>query len=596
MGNTIKVLDGQSLLDICVIHSGSLSSLFEIMNANGLTDLTISAGTELFIPEVVNQKVVDYLIQNNLASLPVEYNTGGGSVPTATVTVKNSMNITLSSGYYQPGMSDEVVVQDSAITVNGWSFLTVPAEENVDFELKDQFGAHIIPSSIDPNGIELHMPQAPDVTINSAPFATIPTDSPYNIQLRDHLGNAITPISIAAPVVTVNTDADWIRPSDWLPIDHLVNVGDHKFVGLMAIFPNMPNVWVHSASQAFTVRVNGVATNYAAGAVARGQISFASVEDATLTSEGFKQVIIEVYPQVAPWTGTFEITSPGTVVPRANVQQYIDVRMSAPSLNNMFMNNGGRLMYLRRWVWLGTHLAMTRSLAFHSKYLEVIEEDYTKTTSAAMFQTTKLPRVMGNLNFASATTANGAFVNTWGNRTIGNISLPAATLATSFISNMYNTKTIGNISMPLVTGSTSIAAVDLESIGDVNFASLSSFVISAPNIFTIGTITTGTNLTSLSGAFNGNRLLKRVHISNCVDVTNTSTMLTSCHSLNYLFLGGLKVGFTIPPCNMTDSGFADCFNSLGIASGSQSIVIKGNITLTPATIAIATGKGFTLIT
>jgi hypothetical protein len=114
------------------------------------------------------------------------------------------------------------------------------------------------------------------------------------------------------------------------------------------------------------------------------------------------------------------------------------------------------------------------------------------------------------------------------------------------------------------------------------------------NVETIGNITTGPALTNISSVINGARLLKRFYLSNCTNVTNTTTAFSGCHSLQELFLGGLTRGFTVPTCQMDDAAFAALFNSLGTASGAQTIVITGNITLSAPTLAIATGKGYTI--
>ena len=387
----------------------------------------------------------------------------------------------------------------------------------------------------------------------------------------------------------------WVRPLDWLPIDHLVNVGDHKFVGLMAIFPDKPNVWVHQSSQAFTVRVDGVATNYPANSGARGEIPFASVSDSTLTSEGFKQVIIEVYPQVAPWSGNFEIVSPGTPIPRMYNCQYIDVRMSAPNINNMFMNSGARMLYLRRWTWLGSQTVKSRALAFNSPYLEEVNEDFSTSTSAALFSQSKLPRVLGDITFTNAAgSAASVFVGAYGNKIMGNLSFPNVTNAANIFTNLIDTVQIGNLSFPLATTGPGIAGFKLKTVGDVNIPMASSFSVGGLVLKTIGTITTGPSLTSLVSAFANSRLLENVAIINCVNVTNTASMFNLCHSLKNVTLNGLKVGFTVPPCNMDETAFINLFNSLGTAAGSQTIVITGNITLSAPTIAIATGKGYTI--
>ena len=402
-------------------------------------------------------------------------------------------------------------------------------------------------------------------------------------------------MSLGKYIKAQNDPNVWVRPLDWLPIDPLVSVGDHKFVGLMAIFPDRPNVWVHSSTQAYTVRVDGVATNYAGGSIARGEIAFSAVSNSTITTEGFKQVIIEVYPQVATWTGNFEITHPGTIIPRMDVNQYIDVRMSAPNISNMFMNSGARMLYLRRWTWLGSQTVKSRALAFNSPYLEEVNEDFSTSTSAGIFNQSKLPRVLGDITFTNVTgSAASAFAGAYGNEIMGNLSFPNATNAVNILLNLVDTVQIGNLSFDSATTGPTVTGFKLRTIGNVNIPLVSSFGIGGHVLKAIGTITTGPSLTSLVSAFANSRLLENVAIINCVNVTNTASMFNLCYSLKNVTLNGLKVGFTVPPCNMDETAFINLFNSLGTAAGSQTIVITGNITLSAPTIAIATGKGYTI--
>lgn len=478
------------------------------------------------------------------------------------------------------------------VTNRAGEFREIP---DIDITLGD--GIQTFPAAVDIN-LSTYVPNDPITISNSDDSFTTTALPGTNVELPDINVTLSDGVQTFPSVKNIDLSGykpiNWTRPTDWLPIDSLVNIGNHKFVGLMAIFPDRPNVWVHQSSQAFTVRVDGVATNYNAGTTARGQISYASVSNSTLTSEGFKQVIIEVYPQVAPWTGSFEIVAPGTVIPRMYSCQYIDVRMSAPNITSMFMNTGARMPYLRRWNWLGTHTIMSRALAFNSPVLEEVNEDFSFANNAGFFSTTKLPRILGNITLTNATTATSLFLTTWGNQIIGNVSAPIATTSLNMFSGMNDTEQIGNISLPISTSIFSISATKLNSVGTINIPSAPSFSIICAVLRTLGNITTGNALTSLSGAFNGDRLLENVNISNCTNVTNTANLFTNCNSLKSVILTGLKRGFTIPPSLMDEAAFAALFTSLGTAAGAQTIVITGNITLSAPTIAIATGKGFTI--
>lgn len=390
---------------------------------------------------------------------------------------------------------------------------------------------------------------------------------------------------------------NWVRPADWLPIDNLVSVGDHKFVGLMAVFPDKPSFWVFNMGQPYTVRIDGVATNYGANVLSTGSISYASLSPSTTTTEGFRQAIIEVYPQVAPANTAFSITNTRTSAPTTFIPNWIDIRLSMPNITSMFMNSGTRFAQLRRWTWLGTVPAISRALAFNSAFLEEVNEDFsTSNNISTLFAVTKVPRVLGNIT-NNITTSMSSLINGWGNVTIGNISSTSANNAPLIVTST-TTETIGNINLPALNSAFSFGTTQkLRSIGTINIplcTSLLSAFSTSTNLETIGNITTGVVLNNISGMCSGCRLLKRVYLSNCTNVTTTSTAFSTCNSLQELFLGGLRRGFTVPPCQMDDAAFAALFNSLGTASGAQTIVITGNITLSAPTLAIATGKGYTI--
>lgn len=390
--------------------------------------------------------------------------------------------------------------------------------------------------------------------------------------------------------------SNWVRPADWLPIDHLVSVGDHKFVGLMAVFPDKPSFWVFTMGQPYTVRIDGVATNYGTNVLSTGSISFASLSASTTTTEGFRQAIIEVYPQVAPANTAFGITNTRTSAPTTFIPNWIDIRLSMPNITSMFMNSGTRFTQLRRWTWLGTVPAISRSLAFNSSFLEEINEDFSTSNAInGMFSATKLPRILGNIT-NNITTSMASMINGWGNKTIGNISSSSATNCPTIIVSSPNTETLGNLNLPVATIFSLINMPSLKSIGTVNIPACSNLTgaFSLGNVETIGNVTTGAALTNITSICNNNRMLKRFYLSNCANVTNTSTAFSNCNSLQELYLGGLTRGFTVPSCQMDDAAFADLFNSLGTAAGAQTIVITGNITLSAPTLAIATGKGYTI--
>jgi len=64
---TITVLDRQSLFDIALQYCGDREAVFEISKLNDIpVSAELLAGTVIFVPEVINQRVVNYYLTNNI--------------------------------------------------------------------------------------------------------------------------------------------------------------------------------------------------------------------------------------------------------------------------------------------------------------------------------------------------------------------------------------------------------------------------------------------------------------------------------------------------------------------------------------------------
>ena len=106
----------------------------------------------------------------------------------------------------------------------------------------------------------------------------------------------------AASIVQVG---GWIRPSEWLEIDHLVTAGEQKFVGLYAVWDD-DNVTDNGFNNYCRVKVGGNYTvdwgdgtveNFASGAGAEHTFVYANLPDSTICERGHKQAIITITPQ-----------------------------------------------------------------------------------------------------------------------------------------------------------------------------------------------------------------------------------------------------------------------------------------------------------
>ena len=93
---------------------------------------------------------------------------------------------------------------------------------------------------------------------------------------------------------------EWQRLSDWLPMPTNITATNQIFVGLHAVIENSDNYCAFSfTTSAGQYRVDwgdGNITLHNSGTIAQYQYSYASVSNSTLSSRGYKQVIIKVTP------------------------------------------------------------------------------------------------------------------------------------------------------------------------------------------------------------------------------------------------------------------------------------------------------------
>jgi hypothetical protein len=159
--------------------------------------------------------------------------------------------------------------------------------------------------------------------------------------------------------------------------------------------------------------------------------------------------------------------------------------------------------------------------------------------------------------------------------------------------------------------------------------SLASYAASMPRLEEFGTITatSATTLVNFFGGTNGCPVLFRVGLitapachnlsgfafrcfalgelifSDCAAVTNTTSMVTTCPSLFNLVMPNLTRGVSVAATAMGNYGMSNFANSIGTATGAQTITVTGTpfgalLTALDATALairlVMTGKGYTV--
>lgn len=148
------------------------------------------------------------------------------------------------------------------------------------------------------------------------------------------------------------------RPSDWLDIDSLVSVGDQKIVGLFAVFQENSNVVAFRCQGAYQVDWgDGTITTHASNTTAQYSYTYSSISPSTDCVRGYRQVIITITPQAGQNLTLFNCSLYRYSTRTWNyVEQWLDVKMSAPNLTSFSFNGGSSkyLFMLEKFVYVGT--------------------------------------------------------------------------------------------------------------------------------------------------------------------------------------------------------------------------------------------------
>ena len=150
----------------------------------------------------------------------------------------------------------------------------------------------------------------------------------------------------------------WIRPADWLAMPE-VAATDQVFYGLHAVYDAGSNFATIRCTGAFTVDWgDGTVEDIASNTTAEHEYDFADVAlNGTLTSLGYKQALVHVYPQAGQTLSNIN-TSLRHSKTSVNLSssQWLDIRLAMNNAGTVTNHNiHWRHLLLQRFEWIGTN-------------------------------------------------------------------------------------------------------------------------------------------------------------------------------------------------------------------------------------------------
>jgi hypothetical protein len=425
--------------------------------------------------------------------------------------------------------------------------------------------------------------------INGTPQESIAAGATFNLiaTLDGVAGGTYTP---ATDTLAFTSTGGWVRPSDWIAIPSLT-AADERFYGVVAIFENGYNsIGVNITSLAANINW-GDGTSVVSNGSTQTKVYNYSTISATIyqwpDGRNYKTVLVDITRVGGAITSIIFYSA--TAVNRQGQNNFIDIILSLPSATTIGLSiasvSGFRPMPLLQRLRVRSTGVSTNLLNSLSS-LRVLEWDTLRGNVDNAFSQIAYAEV-GNITITGGTVAdflfNGSRVNKVGNITANNL---LGFGASYMFQNTQQLTQVGNINLALAT----------------NLNNMFSMTNGVSSLSKIGLIT-APNATSLASMFSSCTALQTVSFSSCALVTNTSGVFGSAVSLVSAIMPNLTIGVDFSTTALTTDGAVIFGNSIGNASGAQTITI----TYTPfgqeltalnaaalAAALILTTKGYTI--
>lgn len=296
---------------------------------------------------------------------------------------------------------------------------------------------------------------------------------------------------------------DWQRPYDWLPMPTNITSADQIFVGLHAVIENSDNYcafsFTTSAGQYQVDWGDGNVTLHNSGTIAQYQYNYATVSNSTLSSRGYKQVIIKVTAVSGNLLG-------------CNFQQRY---VTTPAQNQAYSSGFLECILSMPNASVGQSITFGGTIIKHA-YCEKVD---IKTIGNATS--------MLNMFYACASLQSVPLFNTINVTNMQNMFNSCYSLQSV---PLFNTINVTNMSFMFVNCYSLQLVPVFNMVNVTNIRNIFQYCYSLQFVPVFNTI----NVANMSYMFEGCSSLQSVPLFNTINVTSMSFMFNGCTSLNFI--------------------------------------------------------------
>ncbi len=434
----------------------------------------------------------------------------------------------------------------------------------------------------------------------------------------------------------------WVRPTDWLAMP-TVSETEEKFVGLFAVY-NLPENFIALYFEGdYTVDWgDGTVEDFSSGNKAQHSYDWNDINSNTLTSQGYRQVLVTVTPQSGQNLTVMDLTvrHDNINIAAENSTPWLDLKVSMPNADTggslrfcgyqFGINENGYLFDVERIhiVHSGGMSDFTECFYYFLSLGSVIidncpsAEDFTYlfdycsslqsvslpdtssvTNMSSMFNNCTLLQSVSLPDTSSVTDMSFMFDNCYALRTV---SLPDTSSVTNMDRMFSSCIALQSISLPDTSSAINMDRMfsycySLQSVSLSDTSSANNMYLMFTDCSSLSSVTLPdtSSVEDMYGMFSNCAALQFVSLSDTSLVEDMVDIFSGCNSLQEVSMTGTVTNISYENCLLGTQAIIDIFNNLGdVSLDPKTISIAGNYGvsgLVTADYDIATNKGWTVV-
>jgi hypothetical protein len=374
----------------------------------------------------------------------------------------------------------------------------------------------------------------------------------------------------------------WVKPTDWLTMPA---IGTQEFIGLLAVTDDESNHIALLCAGAYTVDWgDGVIENVASNTKAQHTYTYSAISEGTLTTRGYKQVLVRVTPQAGQNLTKIDLNQQNSILAKLHTVSWLDLHYNGANITSIAYGGGGGLVsfHMVERVRINALGAITTFASLFS-YLFSGLQTVTITGSTSVTNFSFMFFGCNSLKYVDLNVSAG---NNFDSAFSGCNSLQKAPL--------LNFKTTGTIiCTSMFGGCKSLREVPL--INTIAVTAVNFMFANCSSLQSIPLINTQsvTNFASFTAQCD----LQQLPNLNTSAGTDFNNMIGG-NSIAKAAFQGTRYSISYSGKCLSRNAIVDIFNGLGTAVGTPTVNVSSNpgrAALTSAEILIATSKGWTVV-